>query len=232
MTQMIIVEKTGTVKEITCKQFDVAYLSKKAGFKTSNDFEEKAKWNVNDITVYLFGKTTGRAGQENKYDFPPPVDNTLFFGSCLIYAKNKEQKEIELSVQKWKIIYEKLFGGFEDIGDEDSDEEDSEDEDDDLSQTKQGYAKDGFVVDDEEDEIDEEEEDEDEDDVEDEIENDDDDEDGEEEDEIDEEEVPKRRVQPKRRSKKDSKVQTIFTMEKQEEDYINCESELSEEEYI
>ena len=114
MTQMIIVEKTGTVKEITCKQFDVAYLSKKAGFKTSNDFEEKAKWNVNDITVYLFGKTTGRAGQENKYDFPPPVDNTLFFGSCLIYAKNKEQKEIELSVQKWKIIYEKLFGGFED----------------------------------------------------------------------------------------------------------------------
>ena len=232
MTQMIIVEKTGTVKEITCKQFDVAYLSKKAGFKTSNDFEEKAKWNVNDITVYLFGKTTGRAGQENKYDFPPPVDNTLFFGSCLIYAKNKEQKEIELSVQKWKIIYEKLFGGFEDIEDEDSDEEDSEDEDDDLSQTKQGYAKDGFVVDDEEDDIDEEEEDEDDDDVEDEIEN-DDDEDGEEDDDLEEdEEIPKRRVQPKRKSKKDNKVQSIFTMEKQEEDYINCDSELSEEEYI
>ena len=231
MTQMIIVEKTGTVKEITCKQFDVAYLSKKAGFKTSNDFEEKAKWNVNDITVYLFGKTTGRAGQENKYDFPPPVDNTLFFGSCLIYAKNKEQKEIELSVQKWKIIYEKLFGGFEDIEDEDSDEEDSEDEDDDLSQTKQGYAKDGFVVDDEEDDIDEEEEDEDDDDVEDEIEN-DDDEDGEDDDLEEDEEIPKRRVQPKRKSKKDNKVQSIFTMEKQEEDYINCESELSEEEYI
>ena len=232
MTQMIIVEKTGTVKEITCKQFDVAYLSKKAGFKTSNDFEEKAKWNVNDITVYLFGKTTGRAGQENKYDFPPPVDNTLFFGSCLIYAKNKEQKEIELSVQKWKIIYEKLFGGFEDIEDEDSDEEDSEDEDedDDLSQTKQGYAKDGFVVDDEEDDIDEEE-DEDDDDVEDEIEN-DDDEDGEDDDLEEDEEIPKRRVQPKRKSKKDNKVQSIFTMEKQEEDYINCESELSEEEYI
>ena len=231
MTQMIIVEKTGTVKEITCKQFDMAYLSKKAGFKTSNDFEEKAKWNVNDITVYLFGKTTGRAGQENKYDFPPPVDNTLFFGSCLIYAKNKEQKEIELSVQKWKIIYEKLFGGFEDIEDEDSDEEDSEDEDDDLSQTKQGYAKDGFVVDDEEDDIDEEEEDEDDDDVEDEIEN-DDDEDGEDDDLEEDEEIPKRRVQPKRKSKKDNKVQSIFTMEKQEEDYINCESELSEEEYI
>ena len=31
---------------------------------------------------------------------------------------------------------------------------------------------------------------------------------------------------------KKNKVQSIFTMEKQEEDYINCESELSEEEYI
>ena len=70
-----------------------------------------------------------------------------------------------------------------------------------------------------------------EDDVEDEIEN-DDDEDGEDDDLEEDEEIPKRRVQPKRKSTKDNKVQTIFTMEKQEEDYINCESELSEEEYI
>ena len=180
--------------------------------------------------MYLFGKTNGRAGQENKYDFPPPVDNTLFFGSCLIYAKNKEQKEVDLSVQRWKMIYEKLFGGFEDLGDEDSDEEESEDEDDDLSQTKQGYSKDGFVVDDDEDELDDEDEDEDEDDLDDEIENDDEDEDDDEEEE--EEEIPKKRVQPKRKSKKDNKIQSIFTMEKQEEDYLNCESELSEEEYI
>ena len=232
MTQMIIVEKTGTVKEISSKQFDITYLSKKAGFKSSNDFEQKAKWNVSDITVYLFGKTNGRAGQENKYDFPPPVDNTLFFGPCLIYAKNKEQKEIDLSVQRWKMIYEKLFGGFEDLGDEDSDEEESEDEDDDLSQTKQGYAKDGFVVDDDEDELDDEDEDEDEDDLDDEIEN--DDEDDLDDDDLEEEEgeIPKKRVQPKRKSKKDNKIQSIFTMEKQEEDYLNCESELSEEEYI
>ena len=92
----------------------------------------------------------------------------------LIKHKNKKPKNnevLDFTKEEWLQLYEKLFGGFEDLGDEDSYSEDEEDIPDELK-TKHGYLKDGFVVSsegDEEDEDyvpnDEEEEDEDEDDV-------------------------------------------------------------------
>ena len=217
MVQILLVEKSGTIKKVNVKQFDELYLSKKAGFKSEKGFSQINGWSMNKFHVFLYGKTEGRAGQENKYDFPPPSDNTLFFGGCLLIAKNAKNEHIDLNEKSWKIIYEKLFGGFEDLGKEDS-EEDDEDEDDDLSQTKEGYAKDGFIVDDNEEDDDEEDEDEDE------------------VDEVDEDEeierpAPKKRVQPKRSAKK-APVQNVFLTMQQEEEYMNCESELSEDEYV
>jgi len=229
MVLILLVEKSGTIKEVNVKQFDELYLSKKAGLKSSTGFAQINGWTVNNFHVFLYGKTEGRAGQENKYDFPPPSDNTLFFGGCLLIAKNAKNEHIDLNEKSWKIIYEKLFGGFEDLGKEDS-EEDDEDEDDDLSQTKEGYAKDGFIVDDNEEDDDEEDEDE----EEDEIEHDDedgDDEDGDDEDGENVRPVPKKRVQPKRSAKK-APIQNVFLTMQKEEEYMNCESELSEEEYV
>ena len=48
-----------------------------------------------------------------------------------------------------------------------------------------------------------------------------------------EEEVtpPKKRVQPKRTAKKTA-IQNVFMNMQQQEEYMNCESELSEEEYV
>ena len=209
MVQIVIVEKNGSLKEVNIKQYDSEYLCKKAGFKTSNGFKAHTCWKQENMEVYLYGKTEGRAGQENKYDMPPPSDNTLFFGSCLLLMK-KKNKEVDLTVKSWKEIYENLFGGFEDVGDNDSEEEAEEDDEDaDLPQTKEGYAKDGFVVGDDEEEEDDddvEEEVEDDDDVEEEVEDDDvdDEEDDEEDDEGDDEEAvsPPKRVQPKRNAKK------------------------------
>ena len=64
--------------------------------------------------------------------------------------KNEEPANdeiLDLTKEEWDKTYEKLFGGFESLGEE---EEDSEDE---LAsvpeemKTKDGYLKDGFVVD-------------------------------------------------------------------------------------
>jgi hypothetical protein len=157
----IIVEKTGLVKEHVIKTFDENELYKKAGFKNAEGFKCHANWNIEDLSgksysIFVYGKTTGRANQENKYDFPPPIDITLFFGSCLIINK-KNDVPTHLTLKEWENVYEYLFGGFEDIDEEDSDE-DEEDLDDDrnIPLTKSGYAKDGFVIDDleEEDEYD------------------------------------------------------------------------------
>ena len=95
-------------------------------------------------------KTAGRANTENKYEFPPPIDNVLFFGSCVLISRDDNNNPKDLTIEQWDKIYDELYGGFEDIGDEDSEEEEEED-DPNIPKTKSGYAKDDFVEDDDED---------------------------------------------------------------------------------
>lgn len=169
MTSIILIEKTGTIKSVSVKDLTPESLSKKAGFKSAEGFALQHTWGQEeglDQHISLYAKTTGRAGQENKYDFPPPVDERLFFGTCVLVGKNADGTAADLGEEDWEEIYEFLFGGFEDIGSDDSDEDEEDiDTDDELAaltketgavvkQTKQGYAKDGFIVDDDEDDDD------------------------------------------------------------------------------
>jgi len=148
--RLLVVEKNGTIKESVLKTWNEEELYKKAGFKNGQGFELATTWKVDDInkksyTINVYGKTDGRATQENKYEFPPPIDETLFFGSCLI-VNMRNDKPVSLTTAEWTCIYEKLYGGFESLGEEESEEE--SDEYDDVPKTKSGYAKDGFIVDD------------------------------------------------------------------------------------
>ena len=78
----------------------------------------------------------------------------MFFGSCAILAYFKKEdgskSYTDLSLQLWNKIYEKLFGGFEDLATTAKEDEEEEDELANIpkeKKTKQGYLKDGFVVD-------------------------------------------------------------------------------------
>ena len=237
MPTAILIDKKGSIKEVVLKTFAESDLYKKAGFKTADGFQNTNTWTINaankNYNISLYGKVSGRAGQENKYDFPPPVDNTLFFGSCILVNNLSEDKTKIDSVSKdeWKILYDHLFGGFEDLGSEDSDEsDDEEDEDAGLPRTKSGYAKDGFIVEDDA--------------IEDEDDN-ESDESVEEESDISEEEVrptKKRKVAPPKKKvekkvPKEKKKLTVFDRIVEEPQTINdafmdCTSELVEEEYI
>jgi hypothetical protein len=219
MPAIIIVEKLGSIKQVNFKNYDENELYKKAGFKSAEGFKYHTSWTIDmdskKYTISVYGKTIGKANQENKYEFPPPIDNTLFFGNCVIVKKleSNSNEVVDLSESAWNEIYETLYGGFEDLGDEDS-EEDAED--DDIPRTKTGYAKDGFVVDDDEGD-------------------DDDDDDDNEDDE--EEEIP---VKPKSKrvskSKKNTAIKSVFDLKPIEnvviENYLDCTSELVEEEYV
>jgi hypothetical protein len=163
---IIIIEKTGIVKSLSIKQFNIEELYKKCGFKKSSDFIKHVEWSVKHeeqkLFIEVYAKTDGRANSENKYDFPPPIDNKLFFGSCavLAYCKTPDKKKIyiNLSLPMWNKIYENLFGGFEDLSSTALADELEEDELDKVPskyKTKQGYLKDGFVVDDDNSDIDE-----------------------------------------------------------------------------
>jgi hypothetical protein len=153
---IILVGKTGEIKETEIKTFDAETLYKKAGYKVADGFAKQTEWGIEiedaKYNIVLYAKTTGRAGQENKYEFPPPVDTTLFFGTCVL-VNVVDGSPVDLFQEEWSKIYEALYGGFEDLENADDEaDEDSEDDSDDaeIPKTKEGYAKDGFIVDDDE----------------------------------------------------------------------------------
>jgi hypothetical protein len=63
------------------------------------------------------------------------------------HKENGVLKYVDLSVEEWEKVYERLFGGFEEIGSEDSEEEEESEDEEGIEKTKAGYEKDGFVVD-------------------------------------------------------------------------------------
>jgi hypothetical protein len=155
---ILIVEKLGSLKSLCVKDFKENDLYKKCGFKKEEGFKRQVEWKLkmdgNKYYVHVYAKTDGRANSENKYDFPPPIDTKLFYGNCAIVAqmksKDNNQEYIDISVSLWDKIYEKLFGGFEDLNTTAKEDEEEEDELDDIPEeekTKHGYLKDGFVVD-------------------------------------------------------------------------------------
>ena len=156
MASIVLIESNGTIKTLKTKELSHETLYKKCGFRVNEDFLSRQTWQVklNDIiyTVSVWAKKTGKANSENKYDFPPPIDKDLFFGTCAVVrtVSKTDDKFLDLTKEEWLKIYEKLFGGFEDIGDEDEYSEDELANVDPALLTKNGYLKDGFVVSDKE----------------------------------------------------------------------------------
>jgi hypothetical protein len=156
MPYIIIIDKSGNVKEMNIKEYRESDLFKKANFKSPDGFLCQTKWEVNleknKYQVSVYGKTNGKAGQENKYEFPPPIDSVLFFGGCVL--TNGLESISDLRLSDWNAIYENLMGGFEDLdADETEGEEEEEDETEEgnmLKISKDGYVCDDFVVEDEE----------------------------------------------------------------------------------
>jgi hypothetical protein len=156
---VIIIDKLSSLKTLTIKDYNEEELYKKCGFKKSTGFELQVEWPVKldgqKYVVAMYGKLDGKANMENKYDFPPPIDKKLYFGSCVLVGMirndTNNREYINLSIELWNKIYEKLFGGFEDLATTCVDDEEEEDElervADSMKTKKGGYLKDGFVVD-------------------------------------------------------------------------------------
>ncbi|MBM3456260.1 MAG: hypothetical protein FJX80_14165, partial [Bacteroidetes bacterium] len=141
------------------KNYSADEIRKQCKCKPSSNFELQAEWaysgaDMEKFIVELWGHENGVAGNENKYEFPPPVDTTLFFGSCALVAKNMNSSPINLTIEKWEVMYDFLFGGFDAVTSGDDYEDD--DEIPASLKTKDGYLKDGFVVDNDDEEEDEE----------------------------------------------------------------------------
>lgn len=147
----LLIGKNGEVSDINVRNTDISSVYKKLLAKTPTEVSLHVEWDVKinnkKYKIGVYGKIVGRAGQENKYEFPPPIDNTLFFGKVAVVSL-VDGAIGKLTESEWDKIYDHLHGGFDDIGDDDDEEEDDEDET--VPRTKSGYVRDDFVVDDDE----------------------------------------------------------------------------------
>lgn len=148
-----------TSKKSNMESFELLHTFSRDSFPKERKRNCDLSVDVNGFeTILLFGKKDGRAGLENKYEFPPPIDNEIFYGNlcltkCLTTNSNNtpERHFVSLSVGEWKKHYEALFGGFDDCNESDVDDEEDIDVLEfisDKKKTKEGYLKDGFIVDD------------------------------------------------------------------------------------
>lgn len=219
MPYIIVIDKTGNVKEMNIKEYKESDLFKKANFKSPEGFMCHTKWSIQQNSeILVYGKTSGKAGQENKYEFPPPIDTLLFFGGCVLTNFSKEKNTIiDLRVSNWNMIYDKLMGGFEDL--EEDDDEEEEEEPNGIKLSKDGYMCDDFIVDDDDD-----------------VDYDNISLEEDEEENITEKKKPKKNI-VKRKGKSTVKKITIKELDLPTVDIevlntLTCESELSEEEYL
>ena len=153
MTKIVIVDKHGVLSTVNIKDTNKDNLYKKCNLRKNDGFESKTTWktSVGGVRhhVELWAKQNGRANSENKYDFPPPCDNDLFFGACFLVKVNNDDSGCieDLDNDIWLKIYEKLFGGFEDLKDNETESEDELEAVPSHLKTSDGYLKDGFIVD-------------------------------------------------------------------------------------
>ena len=159
---ILIVDKGASIKPLTVKDYKVEDLFKKCGFKKADNFNLQTEWSIKldgrKYVVQLYGKLEGKANTENKYDFPPPIDQQLFFGSCALVALSSDKlTHINLSVELWTKMYEKMFGGFDNLTLTSVEDEEEEDELENVPKhmktKKGGYLKDGFVTSDAEEDV-------------------------------------------------------------------------------
>jgi hypothetical protein len=252
---IVIVERNGDLRASQMNAYTPSELKKKCKCKPSSKFEMHAEWAYSGFDgdanggaaderfiVELWACDDGNAGQENKYEFPPPVDTILFFGACALVAKDmtSHHRVIPLTLEKWDKMYNFLFGGFDTLANCDDDEYNEEDELDSIPairKTKDGYLKDGFVVDNsDEDDDDEDNEEEDEDEEEDAADDESDDDDADDEDDEDNDAIDDAcTAKPKKIIGSNTKIKPICKRrdkkQPKEEILVETLSELSEEAY-
>ena len=155
MIKVIIINKTGNIKTCNIKDNENYEddLYKKAGLKNKDEFKKFHSWKCKqgnkDYVIDIYGKDKGRSGNENKFEFPPPIENVLFYGSCII-LKKENNKLVNLDEDEWNKSYQKFYGDFEDLNKTYEEDENEEDELINIAsdmKTKTGYLKDNFVVD-------------------------------------------------------------------------------------
>ncbi len=80
--------------------------------------EQLGKYSHEGTTIFIYGYKDGKAGTENKYEFPPPYDTLLPFGDVILIASAQKSLEhpVAYTQAQWETFYEQAMGGFDSVG--------------------------------------------------------------------------------------------------------------------
>mgnify|MGYP001412167155 CR=1 FL=1 len=109
MVKLLIIDKLGSIGELNIKNLLREDLYKKCNYRKAAGFELLNTWKIKHKQEYIIeihGKRDGKAGLENKYEFPPPVDNELYFGNIALVSVNEEGKLLDITGEEWLTILE------------------------------------------------------------------------------------------------------------------------------
>lgn len=107
-TTFIIIDKNGVLKQQSTRTLTRECLYKKCGFRKSEGFEQIHTWTAEEIrkpyTVELWGKDTGKTGQENTYSFQIVNDTNVYYGTLALIAVDTNNNVLDLYTDTWQEI--------------------------------------------------------------------------------------------------------------------------------
>ena len=89
--------------------------SVQAHYKKRQNLEPIGTYAYKSYTLFLFGSTVGKEGQENQHQLPPPYDMTPFFADILLIASKDEDSfsnPVPFQMDEYESFYTKSFGGY------------------------------------------------------------------------------------------------------------------------
>lgn len=128
---ILVLTQKAEVKQgkLSCETVSLDVIKKY--FKKKTEVDMIGTYLYKGLTLFLFGYTKGKAGNENKHELPPPHDGTLVFGDILIIASkdpNSYTTPVSFKVEEYEQFYSKAFGGFDELEDEEDEDDDYEEE--------------------------------------------------------------------------------------------------------
>eukprot|EP00968_Pinguiococcus_pyrenoidosus_P020888 scaffold2601_cov198-Pinguiococcus_pyrenoidosus.AAC.4 len=138
MVKLLVIYPIGDVVEHTFPSFsmdpkadaldaDVCAEVVEDGVPEEFKFVDKFYDEDKDLSYFVYGNLEGEAGTENKYEFPPPLDTTLFFGSVVIVGFSEQDESfVSISSPAWDDLCIDLVQGFANTAEDDSEEEESD----------------------------------------------------------------------------------------------------------
>jgi len=96
-------------------------------YKKRQIIEPIGTYTYKALTLFLFGTTSGKEGQENQHQLPPPYDITRFFMDIILIASKDEDSfsnPVPFQVEEYETFYTKSFGGY--TSDNSDEEEEAE----------------------------------------------------------------------------------------------------------